>query len=350
MEKRVTLRDVAEEIGLSTATVSMALRHSAKLPPATRARVVKVAHEMGYKSDPMLSALASRRWIRHKVPVGSTLALLTDGQVEGLDGMTRQAASLGYHIEEFQIGDYADPRRLANVLYNRGILGVIVAQIFKPGFCAKFDWSRFVAVACSEGYERPPVHLVMPNHFKAVQEAWDRAWADGCRRIGLALFDMPLAIDYHERCAAFLERQRQASECDRIPICVVSVVTGTADERHLKTVRQLGAWMDRWKPDMVLGFNGYFYWLLRDAGWKAPRDVKFYDLWSHEGSQALTPGFFLSRSELGRRAVEYLVALIRSGERGLPPNPITLSINFTWNDGPAKRKTRPPNSVLRRVG
>lgn len=334
------MRDVAERLRLSTATVSMALRDSAKIPPATKARVVKVAREMGYESDPMLSALASRRWVHHKVPEGSTLAVLADGWVEGLDGMTLQAAALGYQVEVFQIGDYPDPQRLADVIYNRGILGVIVGQIFKPGFCARFDWSRFAAVACSEGYERPPVHLVMPNHFKAVQEAWDHAWAEGCRRIGLALFDAPLAIDYHERCAAFLERQRQAPERDRIPICVVSTAPGRNPERHLRMVRELRTWLDRWKPDMVLGFNGYFYWILRDTGWKVPRDVKFYDLWMWEGAKRIMPGFFLSRAELGRRAVEYLVTLIRAGDRGIPPNPITLSMGFTWCESPAKQKPR----------
>jgi DNA-binding LacI/PurR family transcriptional regulator len=333
MSKRITLRDVAAQIGVSTATASLALRDSPKLPMATRERVRKAALDLGYQFDPMLAALSAHRWNRQPTHLGSTLAVLADGQVEGEQGMRDRAAAQGYGLEVFQISDYPDPKRLADVLYSRGILGVIVAQIFKPGFCAAFDWSRFVAVACSEGYERPPVNLVMPNHFKAVQDAWDRAWAAGYRRIGMALYNMPLAIDYHERYAAYLERQRQVSDSQRIPLCVLD-----PDKQDPKLyavmVQKMRDWMQEWKPEVVLGFNGFFYWILRDAGWQAPKQVTFYDLWITE-PPIINPGLFLSYAELGRRAVELLDALIRGGERGIPDHPATLSINFAWRDGPA---------------
>lgn len=333
MSKRITLRDVAARIGVSTATASLALRDSPKLPAATRERVRKAALDMGYQFDPMLAALSAHRWNRQPTHLGSTLAVLADGQVEGEQGMRDRAAVQGYGLEVFQISDYPDPKRLADVLYSRGILGVIVAQIFKPGFCAAFDWSRFVAVACSEGYERPPVNLVMPNHFKAVQDAWDRAWAAGHRRIGMALYNMPLAIDYHERYAAYLERQGQGPDSQRIPLCVFD-----PDQQDPKLyavmVKKMRDWMQEWKPEVVLGFNGFFYWILRDAGWQAPKQVTFYDLWITE-PPIINPGLFLSYAELGRRAVELLDALIRGGERGIPEHPATLSINFAWRDGPA---------------
>ena len=333
MNKRITLRDVASRIGVSTATASLALRDSPKLPVATRERVHKAALELGYQFDPMLAALSAHRWNRRPTHLGSTLAVLADGMVEGEAGMRDRATAQGYGLEVFQIRDYPDPRRLADVLYNRGILGVIVGQMFKPGFCAAFDWSRFIAVACSEGYERPPVNLVMPNHFKAVQDAWDRAWAAGHRRIGLALYNMPLAIDYHERCAAFLERQNQLSAPERIPLCRLEPASADP-ELYAVMVRTMRDWMREWKPEVVLGFNGFFYWILRDAGWPAPKKVTFYDLWITE-PPILNSGLFLSHAELGRRTVELLDALIRGGERGIPDHPATLSINLAWRDGPA---------------
>jgi len=163
----------------------MALRDSPHLPEVTRDRVKRAAHDLGYRSDPMLAALAAHRWRRRPAPSGSTLAVLADGTVEGEAGMVERAGVYGYKVEVFQIHDYPDGRRLSDVLYSRGILGVVVGQIFTPGFCESFDWSRFVTVACSEGFHRPPVNLVMPNHFRAVQEAWDQAWERGYRRIGL---------------------------------------------------------------------------------------------------------------------------------------------------------------------
>ena len=56
--KRVTLRDVAEKTGLSTAAVSYALR-GLQVPVETQERVRAVADRLGYQADPIARALAS---------------------------------------------------------------------------------------------------------------------------------------------------------------------------------------------------------------------------------------------------------------------------------------------------
>jgi LacI family transcriptional regulator len=58
--KRVTLRDVARESGLSPTAVSYALR-GLHVPEATQERVRTVAVRMGYQVDPIARALASGR-------------------------------------------------------------------------------------------------------------------------------------------------------------------------------------------------------------------------------------------------------------------------------------------------
>lgn len=341
MNKRITLRDIARHCGVSLATASLALRDSPKLAGATRERVRRAARELGYQYDPMLAALAAHRWNRRGTNMGGTLALLANGGIEGEKGMRDRATDHGYKLEVFQLGDYPDPKRLADVMYHRGILGVLVAQISTPGFCEAFDWSRFISVACSEGSVRPPCHLVMPNHFQAVQEAWDRAWAAGHRRIGLAIFNEPLAIDYRERCAAFLERQRQADESQRISILGVSPQVTDA-KGYNGAVQAMKAWLRQWKPDIVLGFNDMFYWLVRDAAGKNTPQVAFYNLWITR-LPSLCSGLFLPVDEIGRRAVDFLDSQIRAGERGIPHPPATLAYNLPWQEASAK-----PGAKIRR--
>jgi DNA-binding LacI/PurR family transcriptional regulator len=58
--RRTTLRDVAEASGLSTATVSYALR-GLQVPAATQTRVRAVARDLGYQVNPIARALASGR-------------------------------------------------------------------------------------------------------------------------------------------------------------------------------------------------------------------------------------------------------------------------------------------------
>ena len=58
--RRPTLRDIADETGLSTAAVSYALR-GLQVTPTTQRRVREVADRIGYQVDPIARALASGR-------------------------------------------------------------------------------------------------------------------------------------------------------------------------------------------------------------------------------------------------------------------------------------------------
>ena len=57
---RPTLRDIAEETGLSPAAVSYALR-GLQVTEETQARVREAAKRLGYEADPIARALASGR-------------------------------------------------------------------------------------------------------------------------------------------------------------------------------------------------------------------------------------------------------------------------------------------------
>ncbi|PWV80374.1 LacI family transcriptional regulator [Prauserella marina] len=58
--KRPTIKDIAEETGLSSAAVSYALR-GLQVPPETQRRVREAADRLGYEADPIARALASGR-------------------------------------------------------------------------------------------------------------------------------------------------------------------------------------------------------------------------------------------------------------------------------------------------
>lgn len=59
--RRPRLDDVAADLGVSTATVSLVLRGITGPSPATRERVLEAATRLGYRPDRAASALASRR-------------------------------------------------------------------------------------------------------------------------------------------------------------------------------------------------------------------------------------------------------------------------------------------------
>jgi len=59
--RRVTLRDVAREAGVSVNTVSRALNGKPDVSPETRARVLKVAKRLGYRPDRLARGLRSNK-------------------------------------------------------------------------------------------------------------------------------------------------------------------------------------------------------------------------------------------------------------------------------------------------
>ena len=61
MGRRITLKDLAEDLGLSQQAVSLALRGARGVGETTRGRVRARAAELGYQPDPALRALADYR-------------------------------------------------------------------------------------------------------------------------------------------------------------------------------------------------------------------------------------------------------------------------------------------------
>ena len=242
--------------------------------------------------------------------------------------MSTYADRLGYRLETFAVTHQPSGLHLSNMLYHRGIAGVLVEAIATPGFVESFDWSRFACVAVNEGIFRPPTHLVMPNHFRAVQVAWDRAVQMGHRRIGMIIFDEPNALDYHDRRSAFLGRQSQVPASRRLPALAIKPKADDPSSTA-KCSRLIDAWIRRHRVDVVLGFNDWFYWLIKDAGWRVPEQVAFISLWK-SGGEPTYPGLFLSPAEVGCRAIDWVDSLLKSGIRGLPEFPATMEIDMRW--------------------
>ncbi len=60
-ERKVTVRDIAQQAGVHYATVSRALSGHPSIPDHTKERIRTIAKQLGYVPDPMLSALAAYR-------------------------------------------------------------------------------------------------------------------------------------------------------------------------------------------------------------------------------------------------------------------------------------------------
>ncbi len=96
---KLSLQDIAERAGVSTATVSRALNDRAGVHPKTREQILRIAREMGYTPSMAARGLATSRthnlglitYKHHPQPISSY-------HVEIAQGIDDEARQRGYHV------------------------------------------------------------------------------------------------------------------------------------------------------------------------------------------------------------------------------------------------------------
>lgn len=341
MNETVRLQDIADRAGVSRATVSLALRNHASIPPVTRTRIHKLADELGYRPNPLVAALMrhhrSTRAIR---PTHLTLALVLkfsrraawQGYLSPdlISGAVQRAEQLGYRLEEFWLDDLGlSDARLSNVLFHRNVPGLIVAPLPVAVGRLRLAWEKFSAVAIGYSLARPQLHRVTTDRYQAMLLAVRELRRRGYRRIGLALDANQDARVHHQWVAAFLWEQTHSRPADRVPLLV-------ANDRQW-TERRFADWFKQNEPEVILSYDTKIVAWLEKLGCSVPRDATFVHLWNPETDGEFA-GLYHNPPEIGAAAVDYVVSLIQRNERGVPNSAHTLQLEASWVEGETARR------------
>lgn len=97
-----TIRKVAELAGVSHQTVSRVLNGHPNIRPATRARVLEVIGQVGYRPNSAARALATRRTERIGVLVDSSSEYGPNSTLRAIESAAREA---GYSVTSVTVGD-----------------------------------------------------------------------------------------------------------------------------------------------------------------------------------------------------------------------------------------------------
>jgi LacI family gluconate utilization system Gnt-I transcriptional repressor len=135
------MRDVAKRAGVSTMTVSRALRGTAKVSNETRERILSVVREMGYLPNTLASSLSSNRSTTIGLIVPSIDNSIYTQTIKALSDVLRRSgyqlmiAECGYDPaeEEELIATFLAHRVAGLVLHNTEHTKQAVAQIKKSG-------------------------------------------------------------------------------------------------------------------------------------------------------------------------------------------------------------------------
>ncbi|MCS7061958.1 MAG: LacI family DNA-binding transcriptional regulator [Anaerolineae bacterium] len=134
--RRVTIREVAAQAGVSTQTVSRVVNGHPDVSDETRIRVQQVIAQLRYRPSGVARSLAARSSQMLGVVAGGFHLF---GPVQLLTGIEQQATDLGWHLM-LQIVDSANPQdyeRVAANLISQNVAGVIWAYPELTGECER---------------------------------------------------------------------------------------------------------------------------------------------------------------------------------------------------------------------
>ena len=121
----VTIKDIAKALGLSTSTVSRALRDSYEISPETKKLVLEYAEKINYHPNPIALSLKERRSRSIGVIVSEIANSFFSQAIDGIESIAYQN---GYNVIISQSRESFD-RELINLNYltSRSIDGLIVS-------------------------------------------------------------------------------------------------------------------------------------------------------------------------------------------------------------------------------
>ena len=285
MKKKVTIQDIADELGVSRNTVSKAINNSEGLAEATRERVLQKAVEMGYKQFSYVSSLTRTTSLIKESASESTgfvgeIALFTTVFLSQshfaslmLDKFQREITQLGYTLNTHRItAEDIQAGTLPVTFVPERCSGIICIEMFDRAYdgmlCELGIPILFVdGPVRYDGSSLPADQLYMDNTtavIRFIREMLRR----GFRKIGW--------IGSYDHCQSFFERYAAY----RITLFMANVpveekyVVNTNDSAEMKAALCAAGEL----PDVFLCANDFIACdclrVLSELGKKVPADVR----------------------------------------------------------------------------
>ncbi|HWL51515.1 MAG TPA: LacI family DNA-binding transcriptional regulator [Chthoniobacteraceae bacterium] len=339
------MQDVATAANVSLMTVSYALRHHPSVSKATGERVRRIAADLGYAGNPMVSSLMKQiRW--KKSDDQPKLAFLSTGPNRAalfsdpfrkacFEGARHRAQSLGFDLELILIRSRSadTAARLTGRLSSRNIQGLICEGSGPDAPPVALDWTPFAACVLGRSDTCPGHHQVASNDAAMVLLAIERLKSRGYARIGFLG-------------GAFGD--------GRVEDAVISTLAGynRSTPRHPVRFSLLSkaewnaeavtAWVRRHLLDALIVQSPAMEPLLSASPLKVPGDLALATLEKTEKSHLA--GIDRQPREIGAAAAELVVHELYENRRGLPLTRHTFLLDGRWVDGataPAKGNAKP---------
>jgi LacI family transcriptional regulator len=341
----VTMRVIADEVGFSKNTVSLALRNDPSISAETRALIKRTADRLGYRPNAVVSQLIAQLRAGRTAHFQAKLALInahrdpkafrTHATIPAyVQGCERRGLQLGYAFDPFWLHDPKQKAEsLLRILRTRGIKGIILVGLMDQNQLPPHlqpVWEQFPCVVTGVRTREPALSFSCVDHHDLVIQAFERALALGYQRPALVVEEKIDRLVEGRFSGAMLTAQQGLPAARRVPAFTEVQQPGTDGGAFRK-------WFNRHRPDVLLSlYNIVFPWL-KAAGRRVPQDVGVIQLeWrAHHPEIA---GMNQHNDAVGEAAVDMIVGQIHRNEAGIPEFPRATLIGASWVDGTSVRR------------
>jgi len=320
----VTMREVAEEAGVSQSTVSFVLnnRRASNISDETRERVRKVASRLGYSPNRIARALALGRTEMIGLWIRSLHSTYYTQFVHDIDNVINQSA---YKLMVSRNVAVAGLRPEDQDFPVSSVDGIIAVDI--PGTVEHFqrDHARIPLVQVGT-HHHPVGDFVIVELASATRAAIDHLHAIGRRRIAYLVDAPTLAVGVGERLDMYRSRMRDFEQ----PEIIIATDGQSSQLAYEAALRELRPGVDIdaimcLNDDMAAGVNR----ALHELGIRIPDDIALVGCDDVTISEYLHPALSTIEHPSSRvcsLAWEFLHNRIRTPD--LPPQQVVLAAKF----------------------
>lgn len=311
--KKLTMDDVAKELGVSKTTVSRAVSGKGRIGEQTRQRVLEYIAQHNYKPNVMARGLANNRTYNIGIVLQADL-LSYDLPFfpKALKGISEAAAREEYDVI-MTLVDTNDLSRLVRVIENNKVDGMILMRTLqddKPAEMLKKSGIPFVTLGLSDD---PKVCQVDNDHVDACRELTSILLLKGLKKIAVVSGDMNHVIN-RKRLEGFYQAHKDLGIAYDESLIFTDVdskalASGAADRILMRNVNcVIGA------DDLITSF---LLSKLEEEQIRIPEDIRlasFHDSQLLKSAKTSVTAIKFNTEELGREACKVLLRQIRGEE------------------------------------
>ncbi len=294
-----------------------------------------LALHMGYSPDPRLTSWMTQIRDAKSKDLLPIAWLNTESEEDSwrrfrhltpyLAGATERSLELGYRIEEIwgrQPG--MTMRRISNILWQRGIEGLIIPQHARH---VPLKLDNMASVAIEGALLAPRLHRVMTDSNFNLMLAVKMLKRYGYRRIGICLTEQADRFSHHVIGFTAHYFHSTAPRAEK-----VAPLFHRYDLKEDAKEAEVAKWLDRQRPDVIIGHDNRLVQWVKNAGYRVPGQIGVIHL-ALDDDALNWAGVHSKRKEIGRAAAEKVISLIQNRQFGIPEIPSSTMIRGSWHPG-----------------